>query len=98
MNKRKRKLFLKIFFILVIVQLIIGFTDILLTSAASSLSSITSFMLTIFSFPIGLISRNLPFYSGEGIYVTLLFWALNLILQTIAVYVFFRLVKRVKTN
>ena len=98
MKKRKLKLFLKIFFLLMIVQLVIGLVDILLNNAGSSFSEITSFIISIFSIPLSLISRNLPFYSGEGIYITLMFWGLNLIIQTTAIYVLVRMVKRMKTT
>lgn len=96
MNKQKLRLFLKIFFLLLVIQLIIIVADVLLASADSSLSSITSFIISIFSFPIRVISPDLPFYSGEGIPVMLIFWMLNLVLQTMAIYGGIRMVKRVK--
>lgn len=96
MNKKKLKLFLKIFFLLLVIQLIIGVIDILLSNADSSFSSITSFVISIFSFPLSLINKNLPFYSGEGIHVTLMFWTLNLVIQTLAIYGSFRIMKKIK--
>lgn len=95
MNKKKLKLFLKIFFLLLVIQFLIGMTDVLLHNADSSLSSITSFIISIFSLPLSLISKNLPFYSGEGIHITLMFWALNLVIQTLAVYGGIRIMKKI---
>jgi hypothetical protein len=79
-----------------IVQLVVGVIDILLSNANSSFSEITSFIISVFSFPLSLISRNLPFYSGEGLLVTLMFWGLNLIIQSSAIYVLARFYKRLK--
>lgn len=96
MSKKKLKLFLKIFFLLLIIQLLVVLADVLLTNSNSSLYEVTSFIISIFSFPINLISENLPFYLGEGIYVILVFWTLNLVLQTMAIYAGIRMVKRIK--
>ena len=87
---------MKIFFLLLIIQLIIVLAHVLLSSADSSLSSITTFMISIVSFPIRIISPVLPFYSGEGIFIILIFWTLNLILQTMAIYGGVRMIKRIK--
>jgi len=56
----------------------------------------TSFIISIFSFPIKLISSNLPFYSGEGIYVMVILWMLNLVLQTMIIYGCIRMIQRIK--
>jgi hypothetical protein len=96
MNKQKLRLFLKIFFLLLVIQLLIIVADVQLSNTDSSLSAITSFIISIFSFPIRVISPDLPFYSGEGIPVTLIFWMLNLVLQTMAIYGGIRMIKRVK--
>lgn len=96
MNKKKLKLFLKIFFILLVIQFIIGMIDVLLSDADNSFSAITSFTITIFSIPLSLISENLPFYSGEGLYVTIMFWTLNLVIQTLAIYGSLRILKKIK--
>lgn len=96
MNKQKLRLFLKIFFLLLVIQLLIIVADVQLSNTDSSLSAITSFIISIISFPIRVISPDLPFYSGEGIPVTLIFWTLNLVLQTMAIYGGIRMIKRVK--
>ncbi len=96
MSNRKLKLFLKIFFLLLVIQMIIVIADVALSNADSSFSAITSLIISIFSFPISLISRDLPFYSGEGIYVMVLFWTLNLVLQTMIIYGCIRMIKRIK--
>ncbi len=96
MNKKKLKLFLKLFFLLLIIQLLVVLTHVLFNSADSSLSAITSFIISIFSFPISLISTDLPFYSGEGVFVILILWTLNLVLQTMIIYGGIRMIKRIK--
>jgi len=96
MSKRKLKLFLKVFFLLGTIQFVIVLGDILLRNADSSLSEITSILISIISIPLSLVSSLLPFYSGEGILVSLLFWALNLTIQTIIIYGFIRFSKRIK--
>ena len=95
-STRKLKIFLKIFFILLAIQLIVGISDIQLNNADSSLSTVTYLLLTVFSFPLSLISPVLPFYSGEGIFITLMFWGLNLILQTIAIFIGIRIFNKLK--
>jgi hypothetical protein len=96
MRKTKLKLFLKIFFLLLVIQLLIVVSYILLSNADSSLASIITFIISIFSFPISLINSDLPFYSGEGTFVKLIFWTLNLVLQTMAIYAVIRMIKRLK--
>lgn len=96
MGNRKLKVFLKIFLLLLVIQMIIVLADVVLTNADSSLSEMTSFIISIFSFPIKLISSNLPFYSGEGIYVMVILWMLNLVLQTMIIYGCIRMIQRIK--
>ncbi len=96
MNKRKLKLFLKIFFLLLAIQAVIVLIHILFDKGGDTITAITSFLITIISLPISFISSNLPFYSGEGILVTLMFWVLNVVLQTMVVYAFFRIKKKMK--
>ncbi|BAO74384.1 hypothetical protein [Winogradskyella sp. PG-2] len=96
MKKKKIKLFLKIFFILLLIQFVIAIADILLHNANSSLSSITSTVISIISLPLSMVNKNLPFYAGEGIIVTLLFWTLNLVIQTLMIFAVFRIMKRLK--
>ena len=96
MGTRKLKVLLKIFLLLLVIQMIIVLADVVLTNADSSLSEMTSFIISIFSFPIKLISSNLPFYSGEGIYVMVILWMLNLVLQTMIIYGCIRMIQRIK--
>lgn len=96
MNKRKLRLFLKIFVLLLVIQFIIVAVHVLLTNADSSLSSVTALIISIFSFPIRIISPDLPFYSGEGIFIMGIFWTLNLVIQTMAIYGVIRMIKRLK--
>lgn len=96
MSKQKLSFFLKIFFLFFVIQLIIVASHVLLLNAENSLAEITAFMITIISFPISIINSDLPFYSGEGLYFRLIFWTLNLVLQTMVVYGGIRMIKRIK--
>ncbi len=96
MNKRKLKLFLKIFFLLLAIQLVVVILHILLNNADNSLASITAMIISVISVPMSFVSRDLPFYSGEGIFVRLLFWGLNLTIQTTAIYAGVRIMKKIK--
>jgi hypothetical protein len=96
MNKQKLKLFLKIFFLLLIIQAVIVLVHVLLNGSESLITTITSLMITIMSFPLNFISDRLPFYSGEGIPITIMFWILNLGIQTMVIYAFFRIKKKLK--
>ncbi len=90
------KLFLKIFFILLAIQLVIVISHILLNNADNSLTSVTSFIISVISVPISFISSDLPFYSVEGMYARLMFWGLNLTIQTVAIYAGVRIMKKLK--
>ncbi|WP_299130537.1 hypothetical protein [uncultured Winogradskyella sp.] len=94
--KRKRKPFFRIFFMLLAIQLVIVLVDAFFAKGDNLLASITEPIITVISLPIGIISPNLPFYSGEGILVSLLFWVLNTAIQAAALYVVYRMFKRLK--
>ncbi|MFP4845658.1 hypothetical protein [Winogradskyella sp. PE311] len=96
MIKRKRKPFFRIFLILLVIQLIIVLVDHFLANGNELFSSITEPLITLISFPINLISPSLPFYSGEGLHISLLFWGLNVAIQSAAFYVCLRMFKRLK--
>ena len=96
MIKRKHRLFIKIFFLLLLIQLIIVVAHVLLTNTDSSFSEITSFIISLISLPISVISADLPFYSAEGTLFRLIFWTLNLVIQTLAIYGVIRMIKRLK--
>ena len=96
MKNKKLKLFLKIFFLLVLVQLIVIIAELTLGDLNGVMASIISVLLTIISFPLSIISAKLPFYSGEGIPITMLFWLLNLTIQTLIIYGVFRIIKRIR--
>ncbi|MBC3846929.1 hypothetical protein H8K90_11105 [Winogradskyella echinorum] len=96
MKKLKIKLFLKIFFILAFIEFLTALADVLLSQANSGFTTITSKLMLIFSLPISLISRDLPFYTNEGYTAAILFWIMNLIIQTTIVYGIIRVYKRIK--
>ncbi|EDP70257.1 hypothetical protein FBALC1_05858 [Flavobacteriales bacterium ALC-1] len=96
MKKFKLKIFVIIFFILLVIQFLIGLADVLLSQADSELTSFTSILITVCSFPINMINRDLPFYTNEGTGAAIIFWIMNLIIQATIVYGFKRIYKRVK--
>ena len=96
MIKRKRKPFFRILFILLAIELVIVLIDAFFAKGDGILASITEPIITVISLPIGLISPNLPFYSGEGIPISILFWVINTAIQAAAIYVVFRMFKRLK--
>jgi hypothetical protein len=98
MKKFKLKNFVIIFFITMLIQFLIGLADVLLSQANNELSSITSILLTICSLPISLINRDLPFFVSENIMMVVLYWGINLFIQTVFVYSVLIVVKKIKSR
>lgn len=96
MNKFNFKLFFKLFFLLLIIQLTVGLLGAFLEFSNSNLSTITSMLLTIFSLPINFISSDLPFYAREGTTASILYWILNLFIQTVILYSGLALIRQQK--
>jgi hypothetical protein len=81
-----------------LIQFLIGLADVLLSQANNELSSITSILLTICSLPISLINRDLPFFVSENIMMVVLYWGINLFIQTVFVYSVLIVVKKIKSR
>ena len=81
-----------------LVEFLVGLLDVFLTQSNSGLSTITSWLMFIFSMPISFIRRDLPFYAAEGAVVGIFYWVLNLLIQTAIVYVVIELCKNRKNN
>lgn len=79
-------------------QFVVGLIDILLFREYNQSSPITSSLITIFSLPISIINRDLPFYVAEELYMLLLYWILNVIIQAMAIYGMIRVFKRLKNR
>ncbi|WP_370000589.1 hypothetical protein [Winogradskyella sp.] len=86
MGTLKAKLFLKVFFFLLIIEFLVGLLDAFLAYNNSLFANVTSWLMFVFSLPISLISRDLPFYSSEGTTAAILFWVLNLLIQTAIIF------------
>jgi len=80
------------------VQFVVGLIDILLFQEHNQSSSITSLIISIFSLPISLINSNLPFYVPEDLYMIVLYWILNGIIQAMILYGVFKVLKRLKNR
>jgi len=98
MKKFKFKELVKVFFLLMVIQFIIGLADVLLSRANNELSSITSLLITICSYPLSLINSNLPFFVSESLFMIGLYWLINLIIQTVFVYLILIVIKKMREN
>ena len=81
-----------------VIQFLIGLIDILLFQANNDSSTITSIIITICSLPISLINRDLPFYVSEDLIMVLLYWIINLIIQSVFVYVILIVVNKIRSS
>ena len=82
MKKFRLKRFLIVFFILMIIQFLVGLADISFYRSENGLLEVTNKLMSIFSLPIGLIHRGLPFYINEVLPIKVIFWLINLFIQT----------------
>ena len=82
MKKFRVKRFVFVFLILMLIQFLVALADISLYQSDNALSSVTSTLMSIFSMPIGLINQGLPFYINEDLPIKVIFWIINLFLQT----------------
>mgnify|MGYP001113942043 CR=1 FL=1 len=98
MKKFKLKVFIIIFSIIMVIQFLIGLADVLLSQANNELSSITSILITICSLPISLINKNLPFYVSEDLLMVIIYWVINVTIQSMIVYGIIRVYKRLKNR
>ncbi|WP_179337998.1 hypothetical protein [Winogradskyella ludwigii] len=98
MNRIKLKYFITIFFVLMVIQFLIGLADVLLSQSHNELSSISGILITLFSFPISLINSNLPFFAQEELYMLGIYWIINVIIQAIVVYVIILIIKKIRQS
>ena len=96
MRKLKLKSFLTIFAVLLVIQFLVIFADVMLTKNDSNLVSVTNPIIELFSLPISLINKYLPFYVRESLYVKALYWIINLFIQSSILYLGWRVFKRVR--
>lgn len=98
MKNFKFKSVVLIFFILLAIQFLVGLIDILIFREFNQSSPITSLLISIFSLPIRLINSDLPFYVVEDMYMIVLYWVLNVIIQAMVVYGIVKVFKRLKNR
>ncbi|WP_179018632.1 hypothetical protein [Winogradskyella forsetii] len=98
MKKFKLKEFVIVFLVLMVIQFIIGLAEILLSRANNDLSSLTSIFLDIFSYPISLINSNLPFYVSEDLFMVVIYWIINVIIQSAFVYGFIIVIRKIRSE
>ena len=96
MRKFKLKSFAFIFLLLLVIQFLIVFVDVKLTKNGSDLVVVTDQIIDIFGLPISLINERLPFYVREGLIVKMVYWLINLFIQTAIIYVSWRVFRRVR--
>ncbi len=96
MKPINRKAFSFIFVVLLLIQFLFVLADFILSKSGSDLTSITNPVIEFVSLPIGLINGNLPFYVREPIYIKIVYWVINLLVQTTLVYYFNRGFKRLR--
>ncbi|NRD20533.1 hypothetical protein HNV08_10785 [Winogradskyella eckloniae] len=98
MEKYKLKYFIYIFFTLMAIQLVIGVVDILLSKAESDLTSITSILVSVCSLPLSLINSKLPFFVSENLLMVLIYWGINLVIQSVFVYGVLLVIQKIKQS
>ena len=98
MKKFKLKSFLIVFFVLMVIEFLVGLADVFLHRSKNELFKVTSIIMSVFSLPISLINRNLPFYVAEDLYMRVVFWTINTLIQAMFVYGFIVFVTRLKNR
>ncbi|WP_422105103.1 hypothetical protein [Winogradskyella sp.] len=96
MRKFKVKSFVIIFLVLLVIQFLIVFADITLSKNGSNLVVVTDQIIDIFSLPISIVNKSLPFYIRESLYIKALYWIVNLFIQSFIIYMGWRAFRRVR--
>lgn len=98
MEKYKLKYLIYIFLTLMAIQFVIGLVDILLSKLDSDLTSVTSVLISICSIPLSLINSKLPFFVSENLLMVLIYWVINLIIQSVFVYGVLLVIQKMKQS
>jgi len=80
------KHFFKIFFILLIIQIIIGFTNLLNSNLPEIIQQIFHLLNVLISLPLSMIDRTYPFYALGSLSFQIFLFVLNLSLQTLIIF------------
>jgi hypothetical protein len=94
MKKFKLRSVVIILFILMGIQFLVGLADFLWFKAHNEYLAITSSLMKIFSFPISIINKDLPFYVSDDLFNVISYWLLNASLQALVIYVILKVIKR----
>ncbi|MBC2846125.1 hypothetical protein [Winogradskyella flava] len=95
MKKFPVKRFLIVFFILLLTQFLVGLADIF-NQSENEFSSVINMLMAVFSMPIGLIHKGLPFYVNEPLLIRAIFWVINVLIQTFLILGSISLLRRVR--
>lgn len=98
MKKFKLRELIRVFLFLLVIEFIIGLADVLLSQANMELSSLTSMLLNICAFPISLINRDLPFFVSESLVMRGIYWIINVIIQSVFLYLVLIVVKKMRDS
>ena len=98
MKSFKFKGFVIVFFILMFIQFLIGLIDILMFQTNNEPSPITSNLIAIISFPVSLINEDLPFYISHDMLMVVVYWIINLMIQSAFVYATYVIITRIKNR
>ncbi|MEM5564672.1 hypothetical protein WNY78_06135 [Psychroserpens sp. AS72] len=96
------KLFLKLFFLLLIFEIVLGLSNAYFSTEGIvflgiKMSAVTSSLIRFFSMPINIFGRELPFYAREawlGIVLTIL----NIAIQSFIIMQLYKTFRRSKTK
>ncbi len=80
------KHFFKIFFTLFLIQIIIGFTNLLSANLPEVIQQIFHLLNVLISLPLSMIDRTYPFYALGSLSFQIFLFVLNLSLQTLIVF------------
>jgi hypothetical protein len=96
------KFFLKIFFLLVVFEILLGVGNLYFSSEGTiilgiKVSTITSSLIHLFSMPINIFGRALPFYARES-WVAIVLTILNIAIQSFIVLKLYKTLIKPKTK
>jgi hypothetical protein len=100
--KASIKLFIKLFFLLLIFEILLGFGNYFFLSEGTvflgiKISTVTSTLIQFFSMPINVFGRELPFYAREA-WVGIVLTILNISIQAFLIMQLYLTLRRSKTK
>lgn len=94
------KLFLKILIGLLLFEFLLVFSSNILFQKTTfeTLSSILSFFVQIFSYPLFLLDKSYPFYANGSVLFSIFIFIANLIVQTFFLYFLIKVLRKNKVS